>query len=193
MAYRDELEALRAQVAALEEELANERQRNAAHADDAKPPPVVAASPETQIARRKGRRLHYHRPATYVPLVLLLLGGLRANWRCRPRAHWPEDPPDNLVLYALSYARVPATYLFWVPLYWLTFLAALPIALTITVVGTPLLLPIVATSRVSFAATPSPNWFDGAMSDEAGASLFSIASWLFMPLSLPYVLALEDS
>jgi hypothetical protein len=210
VSYRDELSAARARIAALENDLAAERERRrdvedeivAARRDLARleegapteaPSSALARPPSKPVAPHELGRIHYHPPRTYVPLLGLLWVGLRAVWDRAP-GKLRRFESEHVAVHVLRYLLMPFYYLIWHPYFWVSLLVTAPLTFLLAALGTVALLPVIVASRFTHSAKPPADgstWFHGEATADAGATLFAIPGFI-LPIFTPFALALDS-
>lgn len=191
VAFRDELEAAQARIAALEEELAEARvEIERLKLPPPAPAPLARKEPEPpRLARRLGS-VHYHPPPTYVPFLHLYRSAVVSVWERRPTIERPSS--DAVWRWAFYYVGLPLTYGVRMPLYFASVAIALAAAAAVCIAATFVTLPFLALSRLSFSpARPDDgaSWWTGAATPRAGAMFL----WILMSFSLAPLLLFTTS
>lgn len=192
MSYRDELEALRTRNEQLSRDLADaqaridELERGPSAPLERRSSEDLTPAPSSRKAPRRWGTLHYHPPATYVPLLRLCSVAVAAAFARAPRPSSLDS--DGVLDWVLHYGlRLPFLVCVRLPLYYLSLCVVLPVSCALSLVGSLPLLAYVVASRVSFSSEPPPikhGWTEGEADEEAGAmflwAVMSLCLWPFL-------------
>ena len=170
VSYRDDLDAAHARIAALEAELAATKRGSP-------PPPRIEPVALQQVApvAPSRRRVHYHAPPTYWPMLRQFFRAVPVAFDRRPGLR--KSTSDNVLAYvARNYLARPFVLGVWSPIYCLALSFALPMLCLVYIALSILLLPLVAISCVSFSPRyAAPKWLDVKSDDPTG-----VLFWLLM-------------
>jgi hypothetical protein len=199
MTYRDDLEAARAKIEQLEEQLEEAHEEVAKLKAPASPTAIEKATevqPELPRGRALGRSIYYARPPTYVPLLHLLRAAVLATWHRMPRLSGLSS--DNLLV-IIGYWLIawPFVYLLWRPVYVAcAALILLPAAALLSLLLTVVLFPIIVLARLRVGDSSHDTgmgWPEGDYDEDDGAkALWILMSFTMQPLLPVFIPLLSE-